>query len=435
MTKRRATLRGRGAEILFGDPTPPAIEPRSPEPEPVGVEPSEPEDSYGEAAEVPQRHGEPSSGPPPEVQAWLDEADLERALEEEAQAAEPGPEEDEEQPLLLEDDLANLEEELMAGEAYRAAAGTPKTAAAGIIEGLDEEAAMRRPPPPEVSDIIIGALPPSEKDIQEPVEIVEPIVLPDRELTEEEKAQILAWLGDERLQELEKAIDEAYREVRLKVGSSEEITTDCYNKLLKARDIVVRRDAAMIAQAEYYIELVNARLSRAAESDAAARKHQWPILIWGLFWCAVFLSLLVLLNETWFQDIIASIGLGSTWVDMDIFLSTMIWGGIGGVVAVLYSLFKHVGRRDFDIHYNLSYLGKPFLGLILGATVYMVFNLVVRTLGLLPSAAEETQQVTVPTVAPGVMYLMSWASGFKENQIFDLVDRTMKRIFGGGDAA
>ena len=39
------------------------------------------------------------------------------------------------------------------------------------------------------------------------------------------------------------------------------------------------------------------------------------------------------------------------------------------------------------------------------------------------------------SVAPGVMYLMAWASGFKENRIFDLVDRVMKRLFSGGESS
>jgi hypothetical protein len=34
-------------------------------------------------------------------------------------------------------------------------------------------------------------------------------------------------------------------------------------------------------------------------------------------------------------------------------------------------------------------------------------------------------------VAPGVIYLMAWAAGFKENRIFDLMDRIMKRMFAG----
>ena len=151
-----------------------------------------------------------------------------------------------------------------------------------------------------------------------------------------------------------------------------------------------------------------------------------------MLWFSVFLALLILLNEGWFRNIIAGAGLSNTLVSMDVLLSTMIWGGIGGVVSVLYSLFKHVGQRDFDPHYSLSYIGKPFLGVILGATVYMVFNLLMRTLGIVPIEVSGLEEATAPAVAPGVMYLLAWFSGFKENRIFDILDRTMKRIFSGG---
>jgi hypothetical protein len=273
-------------------------------------------------------------------------------------------------------------------------------------------------------------LPPKpEYDIQEPDEPVVPITLPDRELTQEEKDQVLTWLGEQRIHELETAIGEAYVQVRATIADNEVISTECFNKLLQARDIVVHRDLGKIAQAEYYVEWVRTRLQRATNSDAAAKKSQWWILIWGLLWFSVFLALLILLNEGWFRNMIAGAGLSSTLVNMDVLLSTMIWGGIGGVVSVLYSLFKHVGQRDFDPHYSLSYIGKPFLGVILGATVYMVFNLLMRTLGILPVEVSGLEDVAAPAVAPGVMYLLAWFSGFKENRIFDILDRTMKRIF------
>ena len=75
--------------------------------------------------------------------------------------------------------------------------------------------------------------------------------------------------------------------------------------------------------------------------------------------------------------------------------------------------------------------------MILGATTYMVFNLVLRTLGILPVGLEGAEDIadTAFTVAPGMLYLIAWASGFKENTIFELVDRTMKRIFGGNKAS
>jgi hypothetical protein len=271
-------------------------------------------------------------------------------------------------------------------------------------------------------------------DIQDLEEEVEPLELPEVELTEEEKQRILARLGDARIARLERGIREAYEEVRRRAGENESITTDAFNKLLKAQDIVLRRDASRIAQAEYYVEQVRARMKRVAESDTAAKKYQWRILLWGLIWCAVYLTVLILLNQSWFHNIVIppeEIAL----VDMEVFLSAMLWGGIGGVVAVLYSLFKHVGRRDFDPKFNISYIGKPFLGLILGATVYMIFNLLIRALGILPAGLEEIEGTAAPAVAPGVIYLMAWACGFKENRIFDLLDRVMKRIFSGGESA
>ncbi len=413
MAKRRASLRGRGPEILLGAPS--AAENES-QPREAASSEAEPEvlapDTSAEAEPV-----------------W-DEEEIERALEEEAQAAVPSP--DEGVAFTVEPVGEELPDMV--------------PPAADEAPELSEEAAIFEAPPPEVSDLVSGVLPPRPGqtpaalgeeaavayDIQEPEDQVEPIELPDRELTEEERAQIMDRLGDERIRALEEAIDEAYEGVRLAVGDNRDITTECYNQLLKARDIVLRRDAAKIAQAEYYVESVRARLRRAAQSEATARKYQWPILIWGLLWFAAFLTLLILLNENWFREAILPSDNGNTLVDLDIFLSTMIWGGIGGVVAVLYSLFKHVGQRDFDVHYSLSYLGKPFMGLILGATVYMVFNLVIRVLGILPAGAEEVGTVTVPAVAPGVMYLVAWASGFKENRVFDLVDQGMKRVFTGG---
>jgi hypothetical protein len=244
----------------------------------------------------------------------------------------------------------------------------------------------------------------------------------------------LAWLGEDRLQKLGARIDDAYEDVRRKVGENEDITTDCYNKLLKARDIVLHRDAAKIAQAEYYVESVFARLKRASDSESAAKKYQWRILGWGMFWCALYLAILILLGQSWLQGVLKPSEGGNSFIDMEVFVSAMIWGGIGGVVAVLYSLFKHVGRRDFDVQYNISYIGKPFLGLILGATIYMVFNLLIRALGILPAGLQGAEGISTPAVAPGVIYLMAWACGFKENRIFDLVDRAIKRLFSGEEA-
>jgi hypothetical protein len=275
-------------------------------------------------------------------------------------------------------------------------------------------------------------------DVQEPDQKVNPLELPDRDLTEAEKQAILTRLGEERMQELEKEVEEAYEEIRRRVASNEAVSTEAYNMLLKAQDILLRRDASKLAQAEYYLELVQARLERVSASEQAAQKYQWPLFVWGFLWSASFLVTLILMGQDWFQRALGASGESAVLLDTQTFLASMLWGGIGGAVAVLYSLFKHVGERDFDSQYVLSYVGKPFLGLVVGGTVYMVFNLVIRALGIFPSGIPDVEGNVVPTVAPGVVYLVAWASGFKEDRILELVDAMMKRIFsslGSGDSA
>ncbi len=433
MSKERPTIQGRGAEIIFGTPRRVDIKPRAAE-QASAARGQDRQEGVGREATADRAPAGPEElppFPPEELELFLDDPDVERALDEEARAGEPGAE-----------GLKRAAGRSRAGGG-RTAEPVPLTAA----PEPGEPVGSYEPLPAEINDIIGGVLPPrprrgysalsaedvSSLDIQEPEEKVEPIQLPDRMLTEGERDQILSWLGEEWIQTLEAAIDEAYDEVRRQVGSNKNITTECYNKLLQARDIVLRRDVGQIAQAEYNVEEVRTRLKRAEDSEKAARRHQWWILLWGLFWFVAFAASLFVINQGSFWDYIAPTGLTNAIVDMEVFMATMVWGGIGGVVSVLYSLFKHVGQRDFDPHYKLSYLGKPFLGLILGATVYMVFNLVLRTVGILPTGLEGLEDVadTAVTVAPGVLYLISWASGFKENTIFELVERTMQRIFGG----
>ena len=439
MSKDRPTIQGRGAEIFFGTPPRVDIKPRATDDDATQAKKADSgEPGKGDAGTSPPGDAEELPPfPPEELELFLDDPELERALQEEAEAGQPGAE--------------DLRKAARATSATKSPPAEQKTITVQAptpqaVPDLDEVVESYEPLPPETSDLVGGVLPPKPRrsatalstedvralDIQDPDEKFEPIQLPDRVLTEEERNQILEWLGEEWIQTLEAAIDEAYAEVRREVGTNKNITTECYNELLQARDIVLRRDVGKIAEAEYHVENVRTRLKRAVDSEKSARRHQWWILIWGLFWFVAFVAFLFVINEAWFWNYLAPSGLTNALVDTEVFLATMVWGGIGGVVSVLYSLFKHVGQRDFDAHYSLSYLGKPFLGLILGATVYMVFNLVLRTLGILPAGFEEFEGVadTTVTVAPGVLYLIAWASGFKENTIFELVDRTMKRVLG-----
>jgi hypothetical protein len=456
MAKRRSSIRGRGAEILFGEPSAVEIEPRAPDlpaseaelPEP---EPSEPILTAAMLAE----EANSSVSALPEEPSSLG-AELEQALFEEAIDGEPGPGREEDLSILEvqppptpEMESAFIEEAFGAQEPPEPVTEEPIPTLEVTMEEQDltEEAAIYEPPPPETSDVASGVLPPRTSrvfftmedmealapyDIQAPDEGVEELELPERELTPEENQALLRRWGTVRLKELDEEISTVYDQVLSKVGENESIATECYNNLLKARDIVLRRDAAKISQAEYYVGLVRARLKRATDSEAGAKKYAWWITLWGFIWGLVFLAVLVSISLIEINDSLGTILSIQINADLQTFFTCMVWGGIGGVVAVWYSLFKHVGRRDFDTQFNLSYVGKPFLGLVLGATVYMLFHLLL-TLGILPAGLQGGDGAQLAGVTPWIMYPVAWACGFKENRIFDLVDRVMKRIFSGSE--
>ena len=449
MTKRRVSIRGKGAEILFGAPPVVELQPRTSDQGLNDLEPLEPESSLQESLVFQQTEEEyqaPAWSPEP---PYLLNAEVEKALFEEARNGAPVPDGplsagEADLPPILQKERAFVDEAPADQEPPEPLAEVPVPALeVAMDDELTGDAILHEPPPFDGGDAPMGVLPPrkdplyagvadeadASRDIQAPDEVVDWLELPERALTQEEKELMLERLGAARIRELNGQIDVMYDQVLAEVGVSEEISTECYNLLLKARDILLRRDAAKIPQAEYYIEQVRARLKRADESESGARKAQWWILGWGLLWCTVFLALVLLFNQAWFRALVAPPGDGNPLVNVPVFLSAAVWGGIGGVVAILYSLFKHVGQRDFDNQYNISYIGKPFLGLILGATVYMVFNLLIRALGIWPAGVAGTTESLA--VAPGVIYLLAWASGFKENRIFDLVDRVMKRMFSG----
>lgn len=445
MTKRRSSLSGRGAEILFGMPPPIEIEPRGPQTAADREAPPEPE---------PAPEASPSGETIPDDPLFEDK-EMEQALFEEAQDGEPGPGREEdlsvldsEPPPTPEMEVAFVEEAVDAEEPPEPVAEEPVPPLEETMEEIEqsEVEAIYALPPAETSDVASGVLPPRPSlgyfdvagldaatavaDVQDNGHDVEFLELSDRELTKEQEAVLLRRMGSVRIKELNDDVTRTYNQVRLKVGDNADIATECYNLLLKARDIILRRDADRFPQAEYYLEQVQARLKRAENSEEGANKYAWKITAWGFLWGALFLTVLILLNFDWFQAYLVPAAAADGSIDTVVFLSSMIWGGVGGVVAVWYSLFKHVGLRDFDAQYNLSYVGKPFLGLVLGATVFMLFHLLL-TLGILPAGLQEADGTAVQGVTPWIMYPLAWASGFKENRIFDLVDRVIKRIFSG----
>ncbi len=448
MTEQRSSIRARSSEILSGEPKAVAIRRGESSATQVGAGMAEARSQGAESAASMSEDVEgtsPSSSPP--EPGDLSEAELGQALYEEAHAGEPDANDEEESwasdmewPPTPEMELAFFEEALGAkspsgpgpDERTPARDGTVGAMEPGFeAAGTGDDAPPVLPATPPEEYYMEEEEPVDEMDMQAVGAPVERVELPRQALTEREVAE-LAGTSGEAFAALNEEIDSLYQQVLDEVGVNKEITTECHNLLLKARDVVRRGDAAMIAQAEYYVEQARARLKRASDSRRGARRNAWWILIWGFLWGMVFVAALFFLNAEWVRAYIDGLGLSNTPVVPEIFLSAMLWGGLGGVVAVWYNLFKHIALRDFDSTYNISYVGKPFFGLVLGASVYMIIQLAIVSLGIWPSGS--TEGADAYGIAPWIIYLLAWVSGFKENRIFGVVDYAMKRVFSGGES-
>jgi hypothetical protein len=440
MSTRRSSIRGKGAEILFGGPPVINTKPRPADPALALVKPSVLRASARTTApdELTGEPGDSSATQSLLQGAERSKAEEEAALREEALAGES-------RAWATEGESSGELDETSLQSQEAADSAAPASPAGATLDerGLATTESYLQPPPPEIVDDVLPPRPERmvfdledkeevAADIQSPDEEVELAGLPAGGLTREEEDELASRYGQARIQNLAAEIDRLYEQVRSEVGASKEISTWCFNLLLQAKDIVLRYDVARLSKAEYNLEQVRARLERAAESQSWARKHAWWITGWGFFWGVIFLGSLVVLSLGWLGQIAPQTSARQAYVDPAIFLQAMVWGGIGGVVAIWYSLFKHVSNRDFDIQYGLSYVTKPFFGLILGGTVYMVVQLLILSLGISPLLLPEG--LANSTIAPWLIYLMAWVCGFNEARIFGLVDGVMKRTLTGQEA-
>jgi hypothetical protein len=267
--------------------------------------------------------------------------------------------------------------------------------------------------------------------VEEPVaeaaaaeEVGPPEALP---LTEEQKEELLRRRAvQQEFKELAKEIDAQYERIlRENVSVSKPITDWAQNLLAEARGIVLAEEVAKLPIAEWDVEQVRARLDRAYESQEQAKRYSVPILIWGFAWFLLFVYLVF--NPTLVLQLLHVGNFSDVLLDPQIFLQALFFGGIGGVAAVFYHLFKYMRARSFDSQYVLSYFGKPINGMIVGSIVYLtVFG--ARFVGLAVFQGQEP--LTDITGLRLVIYVLAIAAGFKENLAFDLLNRIVKAVLG-----
>jgi hypothetical protein len=101
-------------------------------------------------------------------------------------------------------------------------------------------------------------------------------------------------------------------------------------------------------------------------------------------------------------------------------VSSMLWGGLGGVFSALVGLQTHkILEEDVDRHWAVWYIATPFMGIVLGAFLFLIVR--ATLLLIFPSTGGQITMVWI-------VYLVSGLVGFQQNFAYEIVERIMKAL-------
>jgi ABC-type multidrug transport system fused ATPase/permease subunit len=103
--------------------------------------------------------------------------------------------------------------------------------------------------------------------------------------------------------------------------------------------------------------------------------------------------------------------------DVYTLVSTMIWGGLGGVVGAMYSLWRHVSvKQDFNPQHSIWYITQPLMGMPIGAFIFIALRI-----GIIL-----TYDQTINIQNPFIIYIIAWIAGFQQNVVYEIVRQIIK---------
>jgi hypothetical protein len=144
------------------------------------------------------------------------------------------------------------------------------------------------------------------------------------------------------------------------------------------------------------------------------------ILVYEVLFAALFTVGLLFLPDVmkdlipgWFPELSSP-----ALTDISIMMMSMLWGGLGGIVSALIGLWAHRAlNQEIDRHWAIWFFANPFMGIVLGALIFLLIRAIL--LGLFPSTSGRIE-------FSWVLYVMAWIAGFEQNIFYDLIERGMK---------
>ena len=213
-------------------------------------------------------------------------------------------------------------------------------------------------------------------------------------------------------------IDALYQQMTREVGARTEAADEVAGLLKQARDALLIIPAS-VAEAESLIMKAQGYLRRREDSRRWASSYGALILGYEFLFFLAFVAVLAFDRPlaAWAGAYTGLAGAGSLREILP-FWDTMIWGGVGGILGALYSLYWHVTeKQDFDRQFNMWYVVQPIMGAMLGAFIYLIV--------LSGMLAMNTSASVAATWFPSALACLC---GFRQKFVFELLDKLMEVI-------
>lgn len=282
-----------------------------------------------------------------------------------------------------------------------------------------------------------GGLPTGVVPREERVEVESTEGIPPQISPQISEKTVLGRLGEKRQQDLVEKIDALVLEAA-QILSVDKGLEEALRLLREARDITVERPR-QFDQAEYRVARVKAMLERKQNISRWTLIYGYPVLLYEVVWFLLLLgsflfdhSLAVFIanvTKTTFADMAA--------LQMEHIFplwNTMAWGGIGGVVGSLYSLYWHAAvEQDFDRQYLMWYIVQPIMGIILGGIVYLIIAAGFISVQVLAAQAatnvsEAAQQTMANPAIKAFHSVVAIVAGFRQRFVYEMLDRVVQAL-------
>jgi hypothetical protein len=258
-----------------------------------------------------------------------------------------------------------------------------------------------------------------------------PIDLPELEQSEQEQSsrvrdedEVLAYIGDEQRQQLWQTIARLYDDVP-RILVHDELQDEALQLLQAAQDILMERPRQFDV-AKYKVGQVESILMRRRQTTVWTNTYGWLTFLYEAAWVVV-LSGAIFYAPAIVTSITSSFGASESLISLEQLWNTAVWGGVGGVLGALYSLYWHAAKvKDFDKQYVMWYVVQPVIGLIIGASLHVIIGAGFLTLIGEPAVEQGTPLRLFP-------YALAVIAAFRQRFILEVVDRVIQFVTRTGD--